>query len=197
MGRMLRSAAVAVLAVALSSTAAQAQTFVSDVETLLSLGRIIEQQTLAENYLTRSVTYETPEPPRVESIGTSLSLALSYEIGKSTPIRKPDFTVAIDAPVDRERQVFLSMYATQGLLQTLDVMTTTTALAAGHREANPLFKNGSLSTMVIAKAAAVGVNIWAVERLRKTNPKAAMWLMKVSNAMMSAVVVNNASVLAK
>jgi hypothetical protein len=194
---MLRSAASAVLAVALSSTVAHAQTFVSDTETLLSLGRIIEQQALAENYLTRSIIYEAPEPPRVESIGTGLSLALAYEFGKSTALRKPDFTVAVDAHVvDRERQVMLSLYATQGLLQTLDVMTTSKALAAGHREANPLFRNGNISTMIFAKAAAVGVNIWAAEHLRKTNPKAAMWLMKVSNAMMSAVVMNNMSVMA-
>jgi hypothetical protein len=195
---MFRAAALAVLAIALSSTVAQAQPFVSDIEALLSLGRSVEQQAVAESYLTRSVTYELPEPPQVESIGAGLSLTLAYDFGRSTTIRKPDFTVAIDArAVDRDRQVMLSLYATQGLLQTLDIMTTSKALAAGHKEANPLFRSGNISTMVLAKAAAVGVNIWAVEHLRKTNPKAAMWLMKVSNAMMSAVVVNNFGVLSQ
>ena len=194
---MFRSAAWAVLAVALSSTTAHAQSFVSETETLLSLGRIIEQQALAESFLTQSVTYETPEPPRVESMGSGFSLALFYQLEKSTTARTPDFKVAIDAPIDRERQVMMSLYATHGILQTLDVMTTAKALAAGHREANPLFKSGNITSMVFAKAAAVGFNIWAVEHLRKTNPKAAMWVMKVTNAMMSAVVVNNASVISQ
>ena len=190
---MLGSAALAVLAVALSSDVAAAQ-----------------QE--AKNYLTLTISYDLPEPPQIENY---LALATSYELPEppapiehrlafsldptehSLVMESGELKISYDvAVVARQRRIALSLYATQGALQVLDLATTSRALAAGHREGNPIFKSGNLSAMAVAKAAVMGFHIYAVERLEKRNPKLAMWVRFGTNAMMSLVVVNNLAVLA-
>ena len=153
---MFRSAALAVLAIALSSSAAAAQGVWSEAKSLLDIGtRLVEQTTNSES--------------------DHAGFKVSYEV----------------RVVGDEQQ--LGLYGWHGAVQTLDVMTTMSALSRpGNREANPLFKNGSASAMFAAKAMAVGANVYAAERLAKRNKKAAMWMMIASNAFMTTVVVNNA-----
>jgi hypothetical protein len=88
----------------------------------------------------------------------------------------------------------LAMHATHGALQVLDLISTARALGQGHREANPLFESGNITAMAIAKSAAVGAQIFAVEQLAKRNRKAALWVSVATNVFMSMVVANNLAI---
>ena len=168
----------------------------------------------AENYLV--FTYDVPEltpasseegslltftyePPQFVEASSENHLNFSYEI--------PELSLATDRAVfdlwydvvemARERRLAFSLYAAQGALQVLDVVTTFKALGDGHHEGNPMFKSGNRSAMVIAKATALGLHLFAVERLEKRNPKAAMWVRVGTNALMAVVVANNLAVIRK
>src|SRR6185503_6578383 len=156
---MLRSAALAVLAIALSSSAAAAQGVWAEAKTLLDAGNRLAQQT-------------------------------------TTDSSRSGFTVSYDIKVvgdDRQR----ALYGLQSALQTLDGVTTATAVSAGHREANPLLRRGNPTAVIIAKSAAIALHIYTIERMEKRRPKAAMWMMVAANAAMFAVVANNTAVIAR
>ena len=204
---MFRAAIWAVLAVALSSSVATAQTLAPEAETLLSLNATLAHQ---ENYLALWISYDLSEP-ETPALENYFAFPLAYDLPAPIETRldlSPDgieltrrlkkayfsATTAWSA-LDRTRQIELSLYASQGALQVLDLVTTSKALGAGHREANPLFKSGNLSAMAVVKAGTVALQFFAVERLRKTRPKTARWLIIGTNALMSIVVLNNAVVL--
>lgn len=209
---MLRSAVLAVLAVALSSDIAAAQTVVPDASTLIVL--CPQCQAPVEILLVLSLDVTEPVSPAAVEVYLALSPDLTeptapapiehrllFSLGPAEPslqvMESGEIAVSYDvAVVARQRRIALSLYATQGALQILDVVTTSKALGAGHREANPVFTSGNISGMVVVKAAVMGLHVFAIERLEKRNAKAAMWLRFATNAMMSIVVVNNLAVLA-
>jgi hypothetical protein len=88
----------------------------------------------------------------------------------------------------------LPLYASLGVLQAMDVHSTSRGLAAGGREANPV-----MQSVVRNRAAFVGVKVattagvvWASERLwRKQNRKAAVVLTALTNIGLAAVVAHN------
>ena len=193
---MLRSAALAVLAVALSSGVAAAQP--AENYLAFSLSYDLPEPEI-ENYLAFRIAYDLMEPPPPAPIETRL--ILRYEMARPAEraeralVEKRRFSIPATWPTLDPRQVELSLYASQGALQVLDLVTTSKALGAGHREGNPLFKSGNISAMAMAKVASVGLHVFAVERMKKTRPKTARWLMIATNAMMFGVVVNNLAVI--
>lgn len=79
----------------------------------------------------------------------------------------------------------------QFTLHGLDIHSTVRALDSGHREANPLFKDGSAGTMSGATMASSAVSIVVAEKLWKKNRIAAVLMLASINAGLSAVVANN------
>ncbi len=86
-----------------------------------------------------------------------------------------------------------AMYATLGVLQTLDVYSTRRALNAGGRELNPVMRApaGNAGVMLAVKALSTAGSIFFAERAWKKNRKGAVILMTVVNGVTAAVVANN------
>jgi hypothetical protein len=106
-----------------------------------------------------------------------------------TPVVSYSFDVQRDVPVPPS---LTDMYLKHAALQSLDVLTTVSALSQGHAEANPILGKGHPAAIVGAK---VSASVYLTQKLWKRNPKAAMVTMVVTNAVLSAVVVNNSAVL--
>jgi hypothetical protein len=85
-----------------------------------------------------------------------------------------------------------SMYASFVALQVADVHSTTRALAAGGREANPMLPfAGNTATMVGVKAASSAATVYLVNRIARRNRTAAIVLMAALNSAYSAIVAQN------
>src|SRR5256885_3888541 len=86
-----------------------------------------------------------------------------------------------------------ALYATLGLVQAWDLYSTTTALKAGAREANPVAAPFARSTgsLVALKAATTAGTIFFAERMWRKNRVGAFVLMGVINGATAAVAVHN------
>jgi hypothetical protein len=88
----------------------------------------------------------------------------------------------------------LPLYASLGVLQALDVHSTSRGLEAGGREANPVMQPivRNRAAFIGVKAATTAGVVWASERLwRKQNRKAAIVLTVLTNVGLAAVVAHN------
>lgn len=106
----------------------------------------------------------------------------------------PVSTQPIYAIQRQERSPLLTTsYALYGVLQGLDVYTTTRALKAQAREANPLLRPfaHSPTALLLIKGGATAVTLMAVEKLSKRNRAAAFATMVALNAVYGAVVIHN------
>ena len=211
----MRSAALAVLAIALSASAAAAQQVADpDTEILFAIGVDL-----------------TPPPP-MEAGDVDVLTAIGFELDLPAWIEASDLIVLAEYPpqasmerrqrfaaktealytlgVDRAQLLMEktrrgvsylqqnpqhAQYAVHIGLQLLDVATTTKALNAGHQEGNPMLQGNTAPKLIIGKTAAVGLQMFALERLAKTRPKAARWIIIATNAAMTFVVANNLAVM--
>ena len=124
-----------------------------------------------------------------------LALALSSTLAEAQllPREAPVPVVSYSADVLSEEPPELTrMFVTHAALQGLDAFTTIRALDAGHREMNPLLKSGNSALIIGSKAAVTAMSLVLAQKLWKRNRRAAMLTVVVSNAVMSAVVANNA-----
>ena len=96
----------------------------------------------------------------------------------------------VESNLERPRAL-MPLYAMQIALNGLDVHSTMRALDAGHREVNPLFKDGSAAKLIGAKVASSALSFYLAEKLWKKNRVAAVVMMASVNAGMMAVVANN------
>ena len=112
------------------------------------------------------------------------SLALAVTLLTSTA------AIAQDAAPARPA-LLIPMYATQIALQGADVHSTMQALKAGHREANPLFRDGVSRKMIGTKIAVTSGMIVASEVLWRRNRVAAVATMIASNAAIALVAAHN------
>jgi hypothetical protein len=197
---MLRSAAVAVLAVALSSSVATAQDFVP-----------AEDFAVAEYCVEfkPGVAMETTDPKDASGFRSALSAVLAVARSSSAllaqardpePARpttideRPVFAVtySVEVRAPKRQGSLLPLYVVHGAVQTLDLVSTWRVLDSGRgREANPLFKSGNHALMVGAKLGAAGANVYLLEKLWKQHPVTAVALLIGTNAIMSGVVANN------
>jgi hypothetical protein len=83
-----------------------------------------------------------------------------------------------------------TLYATYGVVQGLDVVSTVVARNRGAVEANPVMQ-GSFAKGVAVKAAMGAVTMLAVRAIEKKNKKAAVITMIAMNVATAAVVANN------
>ena len=86
-----------------------------------------------------------------------------------------------------------ALYATLGAVQAWDLYSTTTALKAGAREANPVAAPFASSTgsLVALKAATTAGTIFFAERMWRKNRVGAFVLMGVINGTTAAVAMHN------
>lgn len=85
------------------------------------------------------------------------------------------------------------LYVTLGVLQGLDVYTTSKNLQAGAVELNPILQPvaGNWAATALLKAASTATTIYVAEKLWKKNRTAAVVAMVTSNVLMSSVVARN------
>ena len=203
---MVRSAFVAVLAVALSSSVAAAQPADLEIDVLAAVGfdatapEGIALTAIANDFALTELAQPALNETTVDSFAPQVDFVDRAELLFARHInRAQDFLTRTRLNASsmftlaRSRPRF-GLYATQGTLQALDILTTTRALEAGHQEANPLFKGGNRAAMVIVKSASFGLHVYLTERLAERRPKTAKWLMVATNAFMSIVVANNLAV---
>ena len=83
-----------------------------------------------------------------------------------------------------------SLYATYGVTQGLDIVSTMVARNRGAVEANPMMQGGIARGLAV-KAAMGAVTVLAVHAMEKKNKKAAIVTMIALNVATAAVVANN------
>ena len=107
------------------------------------------------------------------------------------PVNDPLVTRRSEAQGPNRPALLIPMYLTNAALHGLDVFSTSAALNAGHREANPLLRNANLATMIGAKAAATATGVFLAEKLWRRNRAAAVAVMVGVNLGLAAVAANN------
>lgn len=93
--------------------------------------------------------------------------------------------------VDRRPSILTALYASYGAVQTLELVSTHRAIAAGAAERNPLMKSGNMAAMIGVKAAAGAATIYFAERAWKKNRVGAIVLMAVLNGATAAIAARN------
>jgi len=99
-------------------------------------------------------------------------------------------------PPSTRPTALIPMYAGLAALQGFDIYTTSSSVANGGVEANPLMKPvaGRNVACVVVKAAATAGSIYFTERAWKQNRKGAVILMTAINVATAAVVAHNTKV---
>jgi hypothetical protein len=83
-----------------------------------------------------------------------------------------------------------ALYGSYGVLQGLDLYSTSVALKAGAHEMNPVM-NGGAAAAAAVKAAMSLTTYYAVHRMAKKNRKGAIVTMAILNGITATVVANN------
>ena len=107
------------------------------------------------------------------------------------PVNDPAVAYRSESQAPTRPAILLPMYLANATLHGLDVFSTSEALSAGHREANPLLRNANLATMIGVKAAATATGVFVAEKLWRRNRAAAVAVMVGVNLGLAAVVANN------
>jgi hypothetical protein len=106
-----------------------------------------------------------------------------------------DARAAADAPVSASagRRLLLPLYVSYGILQALDVHSTTRAIERGGVEGNPMMAGvaGQPLAMSVLKAGGAAATIVLAERLRKRSRVGAVLLMAGVNSVYGMVVAHN------
>lgn len=100
---------------------------------------------------------------------------------------------AYDPPQQKRPLILPALYLSLGVLQGMDVYTTTRNLKAGASELNPLMEPvaGNVFALTAVKVASTATSIYIAERLWKKNRFAAIAAMVASNVIVTAVVAKN------
>jgi hypothetical protein len=132
-------------------------------------------------------------------LGLSGSSAASAAQGEETPLERARRVDAareallpppVVSPTNMARPAVMPvLYAMLGAMQAWDVYSTSSALKAGAREANPVA--GNAGSMIGLKAATTASTIFFAERMWKKNRVAAVALMVAINGATAAVSMHN------
>jgi hypothetical protein len=96
-------------------------------------------------------------------------------------------------PAAQTGRALVPLYMSLGVLQALDVHSTTRAIRAGGVEANPLMRGVAQEpgAMLAVKAGGVASTIWLTHKLAKRSKTGAFILMAAVNSAYAVVVANN------
>lgn len=97
---------------------------------------------------------------------------------------------AFDRP-DRRPLALPALYAGYAAAETMDVISTRRAIAAGASEGNPIIHGGNTGAMIAVKAAAGASTIFFSERAWKKNRVGAILLMVGLDSATSAIAAHN------
>jgi hypothetical protein len=119
------------------------------------------------------------QPLMASARGDRLLLSPAAEPGAARELGRP--------------RALVPLYLAMTTLQTLDIVSTRRALAAGGREGNPLVAPlaGSAASMIAVKAGMSSLMVYAMERLWKQNRKAAILTLIATNLGYGAIVPHN------
>jgi hypothetical protein len=97
------------------------------------------------------------------------------------------------APAAKRPAALPALYVTLGVVQAMDLYSTSAALKAGAREANPVVARfaGNTGAMIGLKAATMAGTIFFAERMSKTNKVGAIVMMAAINGATAAVSMHN------
>ena len=122
-------------------------------------------------------------------LGTSAGAA-AQDVA-APPVIDPPIVHATEVQGPKRPALLIPMYLANATLHGLDVYSTSEALKAGYREANPLLQNANTPTMIGVKAAATVTGVFIAEKLWRRNRTAAVAVMVGLNVGLAAVVANN------
>ena len=122
-------------------------------------------------------------------LGTSAGAA-AQDVA-APPVIDPPVVDSTEVQGPNRPALLIPMYLANAALHGLDAYSTSEALKAGHREANPLLRNANLATMIGVKAAATITSVFVAEKLWRRNRTAAVAVMVGVNVGLAAVVANN------
>ena len=122
-------------------------------------------------------------------LGTSAGAA-AQDVA-APPVTDPPVVNGTDVQGPKRPGLLIPMYVANAALHGLDVYSTSEALKAGYREANPLLRNANPATIVGLKAAATLTSVFVAEKLWRRNRMAAVAVMVGLNVGLAAVVANN------
>ena len=122
----------------------------------------------------------------------AMTLEIPTTLGQVPVIRQASLSV----PSSQRPAALVPLYASLGVLQGLDIYTTSAAMSRGGVETNPAMKAaaGKTWTSVAVKAAATAGSVYFIERAWKHNRKGAVILATVINVATAAVVAHNTQV---
>jgi hypothetical protein len=97
----------------------------------------------------------------------------------------------LTAPATERPAALMPLYVSAGVLQAMDLYTTSRGMKGGAHETNALIRKGNSGTTMALKAATTAAGIVLAEKLWKKNKAAAILSMVAANAITSYAVVNN------
>jgi hypothetical protein len=95
------------------------------------------------------------------------------------------------APEQKRPSLLVPLYASQAVLNGLDVHSTMTALRAGNVEGNPVMRGLTPKQMLGMKAASSASTILITEKLWRRHRAAAVGLMVASNVSLAVIAARN------
>jgi hypothetical protein len=131
----------------------------------------------------------------VLAIALSSVAAAAQGSAEQKPVVMVSYSIDVEGQMPEMPASLTNMYFKHAALQGLDALTTISALNRGHAEANPLLSSGNTALIVGGKIAATSLSVYLTQKLWKRNRKAAIVTMFVTNAILSAAVINNSAVL--
>ena len=137
------------------------------------------------------------------SLAMSLVAALVFSSGVNAPVSDRALTFASSAQILQPRSelrasspALKTLYVSYFSLQGADVYSTMMAGRTGAREVNPIM-DGNLGQMMAVKAVTGLTTYYAVNRMARTNKKAAIVTLAILNGVTAAVVAHNMKVSGK
>jgi hypothetical protein len=128
----------------------------------------------------------------------SLTLALMLSLATTPAAFASDRTddganarTAAASTLAPSRAPIVWLYVSAGVLQAMDLYTTSRGMKGGAHETNALIRKGNSGTTIALKAATTAAGIVLAEKLWKKNKAAAILSMVAANAITSYAVVNN------
>jgi len=136
------------------------------------------------------------DPVEIAEAATPAAIAVTLQIPTTldqVPVIRQG---SLRVPPTQRPAPLIPLYASLGVLQGLDIYTTSAAMSRGAVEANPAMKAaaGKTWTSVAVKAAATAGSVYFIERAWKHNRKGAVILAAVINVATAAVVAHNTQV---
>lgn len=146
--------------------------------------------------LTTGTAWAQQLNPGAGSFGGDELSGIAKEAATVEAARRESAAPMLTWPEPRRPAALPVLYASLGVMQALDVYSTSKALSAGAREQNPMMAQfaGNKGAMIAYKAAMTAGTIAAVENMWKKNRVGAVLMAIAANGVTAAVAAHNVRV---